>query len=119
MPDYDAIDERIRMEREAKWQQREGPRVGDFVIMQDGTLRRFTHDWDNALQTTVRDCPGSFYFDRAGYMSYSGGLDPCIPKCRLTDTGQVASGKVWFFHHDEHRGHNGVTGVRRLQGLQT
>lgn len=108
MPDFDHIDEHIRNEREKRWANRQGPRVGDFVEMKDGTLRRFTHDWGDGLQTTCLQSCGQFYLERDGHMSYSGSLDRRIPTCQLKDTGRVSAGRVWFFHHDECRGHNGV-----------
>ena len=44
-------------------------------------------------------------------MSYSGNLDPSIPKHQLKDTGKKGSGRIWFFHHDEARGHDAVYAI--------
>ena len=104
----DPKDERILQARTQRWDERQGPRVGDFVIMKDGSIRRFTHDWGDALQTTCQGQVGLFYFNRSGHMSYSGNLDRSIPKHQLKDTGKKGSGRIWFFHHDEVRGHNAV-----------
>jgi hypothetical protein len=41
-------------------------------------------------------------------VSYSGSLDPAIPKDKLTLTDETQEGRVWFFHHDQWQAHNGV-----------
>jgi hypothetical protein len=107
---FDDKDEVLKQRREVLWNSRPGPRVGDFVIMPgEEEPRRFTHDWDDTIQTTTpRFGLGSFYFDRDGYADYSGALDPSIPKADLKDTGRTKDGQFWFFHHDSARAHNGV-----------
>ena len=97
--DYD-----IAMERYLEWNKRPGPRVGDFVIMPDGTVERFSHDWGEDIQTCFH---GSFYFGH-GYADMSGGLNAAIPKSKITDTGEMKPGYFWFFHHDYHTAHHGV-----------
>ena len=109
----DAKDAALYQARLTDWGAIDGPRVGDFVEMLDGTLRRFTHDWGESIQTTVGDrhpCAGdqSFYWG-GDYMSFSGSLDPAIPKLSLELTEQKRDGWAWFFHHDEMRAHNGVS----------
>jgi len=91
--------------RVAKWVARKGPRVGDFVDMLDGRRMRFSHDWGDSIQTSEG---GSFYFDAYGVCDFSGGLEPAKPRERFVDTGEQAEGYVWFFHHDDHRAHNGI-----------
>ena len=105
----DIQDSAILAARQALRDQFEGPRVGDFINMKDGTLRRFTHDWGTAIQVTST-LPGSqrFYLHHNGCLDYSGGLDPAIPKSRLKPIGTTQPGSVWFFHHDQARAHNGV-----------
>src|ERR1043166_1595725 len=105
-PTFDQLDQQILDKRIEQWNQQPAPRVGDFILMKDGTKRRFTHDWGDRLQTTLKDQGGSFYF-AGDHMSYSGGLDYGVPRCELKDTGETESGRVWFFHHDHHTGHNG------------
>ncbi len=107
-PTFDERDEKIKQERLALWNAVKGPRVGDFVKMPDGSLRRFTHDWSDSLQTTVTfQSDESFYF--AGpYMSFSGSLDPGISKENLTDTGEIKEGRCWFFHHGYVQAHGSV-----------
>jgi len=90
-----------------------GPRVGDFVHMPDGTLRRFTYDWGDGLQTTVgaaHPCNGdaSFYLGRSGEASFSGSLDSTIPRDRITLTDERHAGRFWFFHHGFPGAHQGV-----------
>lgn len=104
----DEKDIEILERRLAKWNERKGPRVGDWVIMQDGTVRRFTHNWGDDIQTTYPKFGlGSFYLGD-GSMSYSGSLDSAIPKDTLTDTGEIRNGDCWFFKHDLWGAHRGV-----------
>ena len=85
-----------------------GPRIGDFVKMPDSTLRRFTHDWGDDIQTTTpRFSGGSFYLGN-GCASYSGALDAAILKTKIKNTGKTRDGAFWFFHHDFSTAHNGV-----------
>jgi hypothetical protein len=107
-PQFDERDQEIRAERCAEWTSREGPCVGDYVIMPNGELRRFTHDWGGDIQTTWKGEAGSFYFGKGGYCSYSGSLDSAIPKALLHPLDEWKAGAVWFFHHDSARAHNGV-----------
>ncbi|HEY2530256.1 MAG TPA: hypothetical protein VGJ20_20360 [Xanthobacteraceae bacterium] len=110
----DAIDGTILAERTLKRSARSGPRVGDFIHMLDGTLRRFTYHWGDGMQTTYRwrDTgevgTGSFYLDRSGDVSYSGSLDDAIPLSQIEQTDEQKEGVFWFFHHNESRAHNGV-----------
>lgn len=104
---FDDRDEAIRQARVVIWQTRSGPRVGDYVEMADGTLRRFTHDWGDEIQVSCTWCGGSFYFGH-GRCDYSGALDPAIAKADLTDTGTLRDGPVWFFHHDRAGAGRGV-----------
>lgn len=111
-PEFDARDAEILAARIAAWDGVDGPRVGDFVEMPGGEVRRFTHDWGDAIQTTcgvMHPCANdaSFYFGGT-YMSFSGSLDPALPKAKLRDTGKVRQGRAWFFHHDHMTAHNGV-----------
>jgi hypothetical protein len=117
-PNFDERDVEIARERLAEWNELPGPRVGDWVKMLDGTVRRFTHDWGDEIQTTSAspglctvDGPdresGSFYFHGSG-MSFSGGLDRSIPKAGLVETEEVKEGRAWFFHHGHSGAHRGV-----------
>jgi hypothetical protein len=102
-PEFDNTDAAILVKRQDAFDNRQGPRVGDLVHMLDGTLRRFTHDWGDEIQTSLKwdngkiDA-GSFYL-ADGYCLYSGGLDHAVPKDRFQEIG-VSNAPCWFFHHD-------------------
>ena len=89
-----------------------GPRVGDFVIMPDGSERRFTYDWTEANGTIQTTLPilndASFYLSSQGFCDYSGALDDPIPTSQLEDTLENRLGQVWFFSKDYPKAHNGV-----------
>lgn len=103
-PRFDAVDGAILHDHLTAWARRHGPRVGDFVQMPDGKARRFSHDWGDSIQVSEG---GSFYLDE-GAVSFSGGLEPSIPKSLLWDTLAPKNGDFWFFHHNHARAHNGV-----------
>ena len=108
-PNIDSKDRVILIQRWTKRDEIQGPRVGDFVEMPDGTLRRFTYDWGEDIQTTTATFgEGSHYLCDTGGVSYSGALDQAIPKNDLTLIEGEHLGRFWFFHHDVHVGHNGV-----------
>jgi hypothetical protein len=101
MTTFDERDAGILAERQARRDGIAGPRVGDFVRMPDGTLRRFTYAWPDGLQTTMQSGGTiGFYLGRRGGVSYSGGLDRTIPLERIVSTDEVRVGWFWFFHHD-------------------
>ena len=104
LPVPDARDQEIAEQRIKKWDECQGPRVGDYCIMPDGTYERFAYDWGDALQTCIN---GSFYLGD-GYASMSGGLNPSIPKSQIFPTGEIKKGWFWIFHHDYWTAHNGV-----------
>lgn len=107
----DTRDTEILAELTAKWEAVPGPRVGDFVITSNG-LQRFTHDWGNELQTTCATFggakSGSFYLGH-GFMSFSGSLDPGVPKSGLKLTDEIRPGACWFFSHGFAEASNGVS----------
>lgn len=102
--DAGIVDERLRLLNEIAT-----PRVGDFVRFADDTLRRISHIWETedgepeAVQTSDG---GSFYLGR-GCVSFSGSLYHSVPVDTLWQAG-YHQGRVWVFHHDHHRAHNGV-----------
>lgn len=118
--DLDPRNLNIYLSRAKLYVARTTPQVGDFVRMLDGTLRRFTHDWDTDIQTTYavgdhkpmdHTYVGSFYLSAHGYGDYSGSLDDAIPKSKLVDSGETRNGGFWFFKDDHMRAHNAVTVV--------
>lgn len=108
MNKFDEIDATILTARIAHRENIKGMRVGDFVIFPDGHRERFSHDWDNRIQTTDGRFGSSFYLDRNGEADFSGGLNPGIDKSRIEETQETAEGDFWFFHHNHMRAHNGV-----------
>jgi hypothetical protein len=125
-PTFDERDAAILAQRESERNTRPGPRVGDFVKMKDGTLRRFSHDYGEDIQTTYRwqepknaaafnrnsdpmiCCGGDFYLAEGGGVSFSGSLDSALLKSTLKDTGEQRDGRFWFFHHNYWQASNGV-----------
>lgn len=104
-------DPEIIISRSKKFIGREEPSVGDFVIMLDGEKRRLTHDWGDSLQTTWGADSGnsdSFYLLDDGNVSYSGSLDPSIPKNKMTLTGYGVA-RFWCFHNNVARAHSGMS----------
>lgn len=115
---HDERDAQILATRVADRDRRNGPRLGDVVIFANGSRGRFTHNWGDGMQTTVRRDTaggifgeGSFHLSEGGGMSYSGALDPTIPMARLEDTGEVELRQCWFFHHGYMRAHSAVQAV--------
>lgn len=107
--ELDRQDTVARDARQVEFDSWQGPRVGDFVILPGGgEVRRFSHRWPDAIQTTCGDGDGSFYMGRDGLASYSGSLEPGIPLPAIQDTGKRLYGAFWFFHHEHMRAHNGV-----------
>jgi len=104
----DDKDLNLARDRIEKYRARAGPRVGDFVIMKDGTKERFAHNWGDGLQTTTG---GSFHLDSAGYASMSGGLHPTIPNEKIIPTCFHEEGIFWMFHHDDPCASNSI-GIR-------
>lgn len=105
----DERDKSILEQRVKEWSQdADGPRVGEYLMTEKGYLR-FTHDWGESIQTTVRpNYDASFYFGKGGYMSFSGSLDSAVPKTSLELTSEIKEGSCWFFSHDYATAHNGV-----------
>lgn len=90
-----------------KFNDRQGPRVGDFVKLPSGDVRRFTHDWGEEIQITPANCLGSFNID-GGLCDYSGSLDPGIKKEFLRFTHTYKLGRVWFFKDGIAAAHQGI-----------
>lgn len=87
--------------RMAKLDEREGPRVGDYVRFACGTLRRCSYHWtdgdgwDGGMQTSDG---GSFHLGEYG-VSFSGSLFSTVPTESLTLTDERLAGRVWIEHH--------------------
>ncbi len=102
--DYESLTKKL-----LEWDRRDdGPRVGDWIIMLDGTERRFTHDWDDCIQTTHPKFGLGSFFIYGPTMSYSGSLDSAIHKNNIALTNEIKQGQCWFFKHDMAGAHRGV-----------
>jgi len=59
-----------------------------------GLFTRFTHAWDDTIQTGGGQ--GGFYLGN-GYISYSGSLDSGVKYSDIEQTSEVKAGSIWFF----------------------
>lgn len=105
----DEIDTAILAARESLFRTKRAPRVGDFIKLLDGTVTRFTHKWDDGIQTDMSLGDSSFHLMENGLVSYSGGLNSAIPNERIALVKTDAElGRFWFFSHDIAKAYNGV-----------
>jgi hypothetical protein len=81
-------------------------RVGDYLEYSPGAFTRFTHKWDDSIQTGGSS--GSSYFLGDGYLSYSGSLDDGVKITDVILTKKKKKGSVWFFSEDLSGGGRGV-----------
>jgi hypothetical protein len=88
------------------------PRVGDYVIMPDGSYERAAYVWPEGIQTCKS---GSFHIGIGG-ASMSGSLNPVIPNKKFKILSEERKeGAFWFFHHGNQCASNAVglkTGCR-------
>ena len=108
MKRLDAIDQLFITNALKERELRKCPEVGDFVIMEDGSYERFSHDWGDDIQTTDGKFGSSFHLTKNGYGGFSGGLNAAIMKNRLILTSEIKEGSFWIFHHNHATAHNGV-----------
>ena len=100
----DATDDFILKAAVEAFNERHGPRVGDFVVFLDGEIHRFSHSWaDDGMQYSPN---GSWHLDRGGYADFSGGLNPILKPSLIINSGQVRAGQFWLWHRGERRAHN-------------
>lgn len=84
----------------------EGARVGDWLLLPNGDYTRFTHLWDDHIQTGGSS--DSYCMGKSGCLSYSGGLDRGINLDCIEQTAEVKNGRIWFFSKDWAKADNGV-----------
>lgn len=113
MPKFDERDAEILAERVEAFNERQGPRVGDYVRFADDVTRRISYVWRDEHETVfnVQTSNGGTYYLGKGYVSMSGSLFGGVKPDTLTLTDETRDGEVWFFHHDFHTAHNGVDTV--------
>ena len=105
---FDARDEDLRQQGLAFWKNENGPRVGDFVILPDGTEHRISTKCGKSFQLAEPRYGASFHW-AWWYCSYSGGHKPVLhPLASLEPTQETRDGHVWVFHHDIAGAHRGV-----------
>lgn len=78
----------------------EKPRVGDFLIMRDGSYKRFCYVRRTTAQTTTA-LEENYYAGRCGSVSYSGGMEPGVECDALRRETPTKNGQFWFFHHGQ------------------
>jgi hypothetical protein len=94
----DKRDMQIAEDRINLFNDRDGPRVGDFIIVPGGLYLRFAYDWGDQIQTTDKQYGGSFHIGN-GYVSMSGGLEPGYLKEQIELTNETRRGYFWIEHH--------------------
>lgn len=102
----DAANAEILKSRMAEFNAEKGARVGDFLLLPNGKYDRFTHAWDDHIQTGGYG-NGSYYFG-GKWVSYSGGLDPGVKYKDIEQTEATKDGAVWFFSKNHARAFNAV-----------
>lgn len=80
------------------------PRVGDYVILSDGSYERAAYVWEDGVQT----CTGGSFHLANGYASMSGSLNSAIPPEKIVTTGETKEGTFWTFHHDYWTAHHAI-----------
>lgn len=85
----------ILKERESAFNLKKGARVGDYLLLPHGEYTRFTHLWEDSIQTGGSS-GGQYYFG-TGYLSYSGGLDSGVKLKDIEQTEEIKKGWIWFF----------------------
>lgn len=100
----DSLDAEILITRVRAFDDRKGPRVGDYIRFSDGVTHRFSHAWPDGIQTS----PGGSFYLGEGYVSFSGGLDPIVRTEKIEATEEKRAGGFWFFHRDWWQAHSGV-----------
>lgn len=96
-------------EREKRFNEKSGPRVGDYVLLPNGKYDRFTQEYENKDWIQAGgSSESSFYFFPSGGLTYSGTLNEGYPRKDLILTSETKDGKCWFFDRDRGAANNGV-----------
>lgn len=97
---FDDRDEALRQQGLRYWDGQHGPRVGDYVILDDGSLHRISTKTSKGFQVADPRYSASFHWCW-WYCSFSGGHRPVpYPLAALESTCETRDGDVWVFHHD-------------------
>lgn len=84
----------------------EGPRIGDYLRLPDGSFERITLNHAESFQTGALG-QGSFFLYK-GSCLYSGAHKGPIPFSAIRETRQTKLGNIWFFNEGEAKEGNGV-----------
>ena len=87
--DFDFIHEFLGL-----YEQRSGPRVGDFLQVMPDRYTRLTHVWGAVLYTG--SLVDSYYLGK-GYITYSGSCGRGYEKKQVMPTTQTMEGRIWTF----------------------
>lgn len=98
-PRFDDRDARIVAERCAKWEQRDGPRVGDFCQLKDGSLRRVAETYGDVLQLADQAREGHFYLGEQS-MRFAGRFGEAMPTGSFMRMPFSRKGRCWIYHHN-------------------
>ena len=88
-----------------KYNENEGPRVGDFLEINNREYVRISYHWGDRIQT---GSPVDSYHLGDGYVSYSGGLNDCIPLTFFEPLNTSKEGRIWIFSNNWVGAHRGV-----------
>lgn len=106
---FDARDAELRKQGLAFWNNVQGPRVGDYVLLPCKTRVRISLITSEHFQIAKPRFGASYYW-AWWYCSFSGGHRSVLyPKGLLQDTSATEDGDVWVFHHDQTGPHRGVS----------
>jgi len=89
---------------EYNYNQTTGARVGDFLLLPHGEYTRFTHKWNETIQTGGGS--NSYHLSNGGYISYSGGLDSGVKYTDIEQSNNTKAGFIWIWD-------NGTSGADR------
>ncbi len=103
----DQINYDIRKHRLAQWNEKDGLRPGDFVILDDGERVRVAAVYDDHWQPESKTSPNTYYFGD-GYLSHSGGLGTIRLLKLLEPTGSFTNGTAWIFNHNDRKAYNDI-----------
>lgn len=101
----DERDLELLNERQARRLDIASPLEGDYIEFADGVARRASYVDEDVVQTSAG---GSWHLAAGGSGSFSGALDPSVPRDTLHDTKTTRPGQFWFFHHDWRQANNAV-----------
>lgn len=92
----------------AKFNEIKGPRIGDYILLDDGKYMRICVSLGNDFQM-IESGHGSFCI-QGGSCDYSGACGPVIESSKLRFIHEYKLGSVWFFKDGFPAAHSGIDG---------